>query len=66
MAIAVQIGISFSDYFQPASPNYGAVLSRSVEDANRIVAEIGLPREEWKSQKRINDFDSKTSVRSLT
>jgi hypothetical protein len=42
-AIAVQIGISFEHFFQPANPNYGALLSRSVEDANRIVAEMGLP-----------------------
>lgn len=41
--IAVQIGIKFSNYFQPASPEYGAVLSLPIEEANRKVVAMGLP-----------------------
>ena len=41
--IAIHLGINFSSYFQPASPEYGAVLSLPIEEANRRVIAMGLP-----------------------
>ena len=41
--IAVSLNITFSDYFQPASPYYGAVLLDPIELTNQRARENGLP-----------------------